>query len=110
MANDGQTHEDRWDDFWAPIVLNEDGTVNLEQVKRELGDYRFVMGEVARVYDHVTGGLLSKVNYYAEGVISAADEYRDLLIQEACAEERARVLHTAASLIEELAQDEEDRA
>ncbi len=35
----------------------------------------FVEGEVAKVYCHITGGKLSKANYYAQGVISEADQY-----------------------------------
>ena len=46
------------------------------QVKKELFDWHFAMGEVAKVYCEVTGGQLSKPMYYAEGVIGA---YQDAL-------------------------------
>lgn len=59
--------------FWESIVM-KDGVLDLEQVKRELTDWYFVMGEVGKVYDWVTGGLLSKVTYPAQTVIDAAEE------------------------------------
>ena len=75
------TYEEVWDEFWAPIVTNEDGSLNLDQVKRELADWKFAMRQVAKVYCHVTGDTLSKPMYYAEGVISVADEYMEQRIQ-----------------------------
>jgi hypothetical protein len=68
-------YEEDWNDFWRDLVTDEDGTINLDLVKRELSDFRFVMTEVPKVYSHVTGGALSKPNYYASGVISAFDNY-----------------------------------
>jgi hypothetical protein len=62
-----------WSDFWAPIVI-KDGVLDLDQVKKELADYHDIMGEVSEVYDHVTGGRISKINTLAFHVISAADE------------------------------------
>lgn len=50
------------------------GKLNLEQVKKELTDWYYVMGEVSKVYDWVTGGLLSKVMYPAQSVIDAAED------------------------------------
>lgn len=70
-----KTYERVWDDFWAPLVTNEDGSLNLDQIKRELADWHFAMGEVAEVYCHVTGDALSKPSYFASDVIAAADEH-----------------------------------
>ena len=61
-------------EFWADIVCNEDGSINMEQVKKELSDYSFILGEVPKVYSEVTCGLLSKPNYYAESVLSVFRE------------------------------------
>lgn len=57
-------------EFWADIVCNEDGSINMEQVKKELYDYEFLLNEVPKVYDEVTGGFLSKPNSYADAVLS----------------------------------------
>jgi hypothetical protein len=69
------TAEKVWNNFWADICLDENGNVDMEQVKKELADFRFMIKEVPKVYSHVTGGLLSKPMYHAEGVIEKADEY-----------------------------------
>ena len=66
--------EQVFQEFWADIVCNEDGSINMEQVKKELSDYSFMLDEVPKVYSEVTGGLLSKPNYYAESVLSVFRE------------------------------------
>lgn len=58
-----------WKDFWEPIVAPE-GKLDLEQVKKELYDYRQMMKNVSGVYEHVTGGKISKPNTHALHVIS----------------------------------------
>lgn len=63
-----------WQEFWAEIVCNEDGSINMEQVKEELCAFHFMINEVPKVYCEVTGGLLSKPNYYAESVLSVFRE------------------------------------
>lgn len=69
------TAQQVWDDFWAEICLDENGNVDMEQVKKELADFRFIIQEVPKVYSHVTGGELSKPMYYAKGVVEKADEH-----------------------------------
>lgn len=68
-------HEAVFDSFWKEIICNPDGTLNLDQVKRELSDYHDCIENVSKVYMHITVGLLSKPNYLADGVISASDDY-----------------------------------
>lgn len=65
--------EQEWE-FWKTIICNEDGTINIEQLKLELYDYSFMLKEVPTVYSEVTGGMLSKPNYYAKTVISVFNE------------------------------------
>jgi hypothetical protein len=65
--------EKEWE-FWKTIICNEDGTINVEQLKNELCDYSLMLGEVPRVYCEVTGSLLSKPHYYAESVIKVFNE------------------------------------
>ena len=54
----------------ADIVCNEDGSINMDQLKEELCAFHFMINEVPKVYSEVTGGLLSYPNYYAESVLS----------------------------------------
>ncbi len=63
--------------FWKHLIINDDGSVNLDHLKRELVDYSTVLGEVSRVYDHVTHGNISKPNTSAEDVISVSDDEND---------------------------------
>ena len=65
--------EKEWE-FWKTIICNEDGTIDVEQLKLELHDYSLMLGEVPKVYIEVTGGMLSKPHYYADGVIRAFRE------------------------------------
>jgi hypothetical protein len=60
-------------EFWQDIIYN-DGRIDEEQVMKELCDYRFVMQQASKVYDHVTGGKLSKIMYKAETIIAEADD------------------------------------
>ena len=69
--------EQEWE-FWKTIICNDDGTINIEQLKLELHDYSLMLGEVPKVYIEVTGGMLSKPHYYADSVIKVFKEkYHD---------------------------------
>jgi hypothetical protein len=83
-----------YDDFWKEIVENEDGTLNLDQVQRELSDYYSAMELVPRAYSEVTGDRISKLltdpsavaeeaehHYYvwaADAVLDRVDEFHDM--------------------------------
>ncbi len=70
-----EDYEKTFDEFWADLVLRSDGTLDVDQVKRELHDYRTLLHEVPLVYCHVTGNRISKPNTNASAVTSEADEY-----------------------------------
>jgi hypothetical protein len=72
---------------WKRLV-ETDGKLDLDKVARELSDYHGMLEEVPKVYDHVTGGLLSKPNYHARSVIGAADEHLNRMVDEAVKEAR----------------------
>lgn len=69
--------EREFDKFWKSLIINKDGSINLEHLKRELSDYSTVLGEVSQVYDHVTHGNISKPNTSAKDVISVSDDEND---------------------------------
>ena len=71
---DDPTTEAIFQDFWKEIVC-PDGVWNFDQLKKELADFKIVMDEVSSVYDHVTGGKLSKLTTRHQAVIDAADEH-----------------------------------
>lgn len=70
-----------WNELWRPIVCKR-GQIDVEQVKKELYDYSVFMDNAARVYCHVTGGAISKINTDPDVVIAVADDYMDELIQQ----------------------------
>lgn len=79
-------YAETYDDFWKEIVENPDGTLNRDQVMRELHDYRVLLEEVPKVYDEVTGGRLSKPNTAACHVIDAVNERIEAAIEAAVKE------------------------
>jgi hypothetical protein len=70
-----EDYEKNYADFWKDIVENPDGTLNIDQVKKELHDFYRAMQEVPKVYSHVTGGQLSKLLYEARTVIGEAERH-----------------------------------
>jgi predicted HAD superfamily Cof-like phosphohydrolase len=75
--NETPDYEKTWKEFWEPLVTTEDGQLNLDQIKRELHDARVFMSEGCKVYDHITGGRISKITTDASVVCAVADDYSD---------------------------------
>ena len=65
-----------WNEFWSDIVM-KDGQLDVNQIKLELLDYYRAMQEVPKVYCEITGGLLSKILYPADTVITNYQDFRD---------------------------------
>lgn len=63
-----------YDEFWRRIV-EPNGVLDFEQVKKELFDFRNVMQEVTKVYLHVTNNRFSKPLTSAEAVIDATEAH-----------------------------------
>lgn len=74
--------QEAFDDFWKDIVCDPAGFFDPDAVKKELYDYHFIMTEVGEVYSYITGGQLSKPNYYANVVKAKADEFQTQLIED----------------------------
>ena len=55
-------YEKDYDELWLSIVENEDGTLNKDQVKRELSDYSMILDHCAKAYATMTNGRISKQN------------------------------------------------
>lgn len=87
--------------FWDDIIRNPDGSLNEDQVHLELADYGHLIREVPKVYDAITGGTLSKPNYFAHAVIGVYEDQRNRDIDDA-------VLEVLADLYRDL-EDEEVR-
>lgn len=74
--------EQVYQDFWKDIICDDDGNINVEQLKKELRDFYHIIQEVPKVYYEVTDGTLSKCCYNAETVLGF---FRDKFERKACA-------------------------
>lgn len=66
-------HHQTYELFWKPI-LEKDGALDLDAMKRELHDYHLIMDEVSKVYDEITAGQFSKCNTEAHHIIDRVNE------------------------------------
>lgn len=73
-------YEKTYDKRWREIVEQPDGTLNADQVKRELHDYSGLMERASEVYSAVTGGFTGKPAVLASEIINLANQRMD----EAC--------------------------
>lgn len=62
MEIKGRDYIKDYEEFWKDIVEKEDGTLNKDQVMRELSDYSMIMDNCERAYYMMTNGLISKAN------------------------------------------------
>ena len=74
--------------FWKEIV-EKDGVLDVEQVKKELYDFSRLLRNVSIVYCEITGGRMSKTSYDAIDVISEYNAYVEMLIENALSESAA---------------------
>jgi hypothetical protein len=63
-----------YQEFWKDIVENEDGTLNKEQVKKELFDYNKVMENCTSAYCEMTCYEISNPNTYFSEVLRIFQE------------------------------------
>ena len=66
-------YKEDYAEFWKDIV-EKNGKLNKDFVMRELHDFHFMLGQVPKVYEEVSGGHISKPNTYAFEVIG---EFRE---------------------------------
>ena len=78
--------EKDWKKFWKDIVI-KNGKLDLDQIKCELYDFHEMMREVSKVYDVITGGMISKPNTMADAVIGVYEDRLRDLIKEAIEDE-----------------------
>lgn len=62
-------------EFWSGVFSEITDKTEREKIAAELTDFHFMMDQVPQVYMHITGGRMSKTNYYAADVIAEADDY-----------------------------------
>lgn len=87
--------EKTFNEFWRGIVENPDGTLNRDQVMRELHDYWVLLEEVPKVYDDITGGRFSKPNTAAHHVIAEVAERTEETCRDLAREISSEILAAA---------------
>lgn len=69
-----KSYEEIYNETFKEIVELPDGTLNRDQVMRELADYSTLIDNVTRVYDCMSGGRISKPHTLPDSVISTCEE------------------------------------
>ncbi len=64
-----ESHEQKYIEFWKDIIENPDGTINKEQLMKELSDYSSLLDSVPKVYLAVTEGKIGNPLTHADVVI-----------------------------------------
>lgn len=75
--------EENWNTIWKDILQKSDGTIDIEQLKKELADFSDLIYRHACFVDYATGGVLSKVTYRLSSLYSAHDAAIEKTIEEA---------------------------
>jgi hypothetical protein len=105
-ANQLGLREAEVDNYWAEIiqsVTEEDGVTKAEAVRRELIDYHMVMEFAAIVYDHATGGRVSKLNTLPQAVCAVIDDYVNEIVAENIADHVSERIEDLESKVGEIA-------
>ena len=71
----------RYHYFWKDII-EKDGKLDIEQIKKELYDFTTLMNNISKVYCHITGNQISKPLTDPDIVCILADDYYDRICQE----------------------------
>ncbi len=80
----GNDVEDDFNNFWKDIVCDEDGNLDVEQVKKELFDFHRLMEHSTTVNCHFAN--LSNFGYEAETIINEGERMIQKRIDEAIEE------------------------
>jgi len=63
-----------YEEFWKEIVEKPDGSLDTEQIKRELYDFKMVMDIASKVYCELTRGCISKPHTDADTIIRVVND------------------------------------
>ena len=74
-----------WKETWRPLLFT-DGELDEKKIQNEMHDLVFVLRQVGEVYEHITGGRLSKETYFASTIIQEHDQQIMNAVNEALAE------------------------
>jgi hypothetical protein len=67
-------YEQNYEEYWKELI-EPDGKLDMDALKRELYDYWVAIENVGEVYCHITGNRFSKPNTLASVMIDEADAH-----------------------------------
>ena len=65
---------DNYESVWKEIIENPDGSLNKEQVMKELHDFSILIGNISKIYTYMTGSIVSKPMVDAHIIIGLCEE------------------------------------
>lgn len=75
--------EKAWKETWQPLLYTTDGELDEQKIENEMHDLVFVLHQVSEVYEHITGGKLSKEMYFASTIIAEHEKQIEQAVGEA---------------------------
>lgn len=81
MAEKNYDPQHQWDTFWKKLCTDKDGNVDLEQIKKELSDYKFVIDNAPAVYSEASGNKTANIMVHENTMISLIYENIDKRIE-----------------------------
>ena len=72
-----KNHMDVYNEFWKPIVEDNNGALSLDKVAKELADFSDLMDRMTKLNYLCSDGVLSYPTYDAETIYSAFQEALD---------------------------------
>lgn len=78
--------EENWKETWEPILIKADGSINLEQLKKELLDFSELICRMSELTCEITGDRLSYPTYPVKTILSVMEDVRnqDIEYQKEC--------------------------
>lgn len=70
-----------WREYWRPLLIT-DGVFDEQKINNEMHDLVFVLRQVSEVYEHITGGKLSKEMYFADTIIAEYEKQIEKAVDE----------------------------
>jgi hypothetical protein len=66
--------EQKYNEFWKEIVENPDGTLNKDQIMKELADFSVLIHNLSTIYCYMTGNMVSKPMVDSSVIIQLCEE------------------------------------
>lgn len=103
--------EENWNGKWKEILEKEDGSIDVEQLKKELADFQDLIDKHIDFVAYATGSRLSKATYKLSSLKQAHDDYIEELLEDArkdAVEDYKTLMGIDDDRDDELLEDEEE--